>query len=54
MIDNRDSISRKYVISNQQYQVAPYGFVVATTPSTAGTYYITCNGGGAAVLNVQD
>lgn len=54
MIDNRDSVARIYVIGTMQYNVAQYGFAIVTTPLYAGTYYITCNGGGAAALQVQN
>jgi len=53
MMDNRDSVSRKLVFSGQTYNIAGYGFAVATAPSKTGKYYITCNGGGAASILVQ-
>lgn len=54
MLDNRDNKTRKIAIQGgQSFKVGAYGFAVATAPSKAGTYYITCDGGGAAKIVVQ-
>lgn len=54
MIDNRDNVPREYIVGNTEYVVAKYGFVIVTAPLYPGTYYITCNGGGAAAIQVQN
>jgi len=54
MLDNRDNISRKIaIVGGQSFKIAPYSFAIATAPSTIGTHYITCDGGGAASIKVQ-
>lgn len=54
MLDNRDSVSRKIAVQGgQSFQIKPYDFAIATAPSTLGTHYITCDGGGAASIVVQ-
>lgn len=54
MLDNRDNITRKIAVQGgQTFQVGPYNFAIATAPATAGTHYITCDGGGAAAIVVQ-
>lgn len=53
MIDNRDSKTHTYVYSGHNYRVAGYGFAIATAPTKVGTYPITCDGGGAASLNIE-
>lgn len=55
MLDNRDGVSHKIAIYKfQTFSVGAYGFAVATAPSKAGTYYITCDGGGSASILVQN
>ena len=54
MLDNRDSVTRKIAVQGgQSFQVKAYDFAIATAPSTLGTHYITCDGGGAASILVQ-
>lgn len=54
MLDNRDNVTRKIAIQGgQSFQIGPYNFAIATAPSTLGTHYITCDGGGAASILVQ-
>ncbi len=54
MLDNRDNTTRTIAVQGgQSFQIGPYGFAVATAPSTAGTHYITCDGGGSASISVQ-
>ena len=54
MLDNRDNQTRKIAIQGgQTFQITAYNFAIATAPSTIGTHYITCDGGGAASISVQ-
>ncbi len=54
MLDNRDNQTRKIAIQGgQTFQVKAYDFAIATAPSTIGLHYITCDGGGAAAISVQ-
>ncbi|OGH69111.1 MAG: hypothetical protein A2754_02780 [Candidatus Magasanikbacteria bacterium RIFCSPHIGHO2_01_FULL_47_8] len=54
MLDNRDKVTRKIAIGkNATYSVGPYDFKVVAAPSVAGQFYITCDGGGSALLNVE-
>jgi len=52
MLDNRDTVSHKVAIGNSSYNLLPYGFAIAAAPA-AGQYYVTCDGGGSALLNVE-
>ncbi len=55
MLDNRDAKSHKIaIVGGQSFTIGAYNFAVATAPSTAGTHYITCDGGGAASITVQN
>ena len=54
MLDNRDESAHKIAITGgQSFNIKAYGFAIATAPSTLGTHYITCDGGGAASILVQ-
>lgn len=54
MLDNRDNVTRKIAVQGgQTFQVGAYNFAIATAPSTVGTHFITCDGGGAASILVQ-
>ncbi len=54
MLDNRDAKTRKIAIKGgQSFTITAYNFAIATAPSKPGTYYITCDGGGAASILVQ-
>lgn len=54
MLDNRDVEARKIAVQGgQTFQVKAYDFAIATAPSTVGTHFITCDGGGAASIMVQ-
>ena len=54
MLDNRDNATHKIAVQGgQSFQVGAYNFAIATAPSTLGTHYITCDGGGAASIVVQ-
>lgn len=52
MIDNRDSKPHKFKVGSTSYSVKGYGFVIATS-KILGVNYITCDGGGAAKINVE-
>ena len=55
MLDNRDNVTHKIAVQGgQTFQVGAYNFAIATAPSTIGTHYITCDGGGAASIIVQN
>ncbi len=54
MLDNRDAVSHKIaIVGGQSFAIGGYNFAIATAPYTAGTHYITCDGGGAASILVQ-
>lgn len=54
MLDNRDGKARRIAIKGgQSFTIGAYNFAIATAPSKPGTYYITCDGGGAASILVQ-
>ena len=54
MLDNWDRIEHTIAINKViSYLVGGYSFAIATAPA-AGQYYITCDGGGAALVNVED
>jgi hypothetical protein len=52
MIDNRDSKPHKFKVGPTSYSVKGYGFAIATS-KTLGVNFITCDGGGAAKINVE-
>jgi hypothetical protein len=52
MIDNRDSKPHKFKVGSTLYSVKAYGFAIATS-KTLGVNFITCDGGGAAKINVE-
>jgi len=52
MIDNRDNVNHTIVVKSQTFHLAAYGFAIVTA-TDLGVYNITCDGGGAAQLNVQ-
>ncbi|MBI2037659.1 MAG: hypothetical protein HYT15_01850 [Candidatus Magasanikbacteria bacterium] len=54
MLDNRDAKSRKIAIQGgQSFTIGAYNFAIATAPTKPGVHYITCDGGGAASILVQ-
>ena len=54
MLDNRDPESHKIaIVGGQSFTIGAYNFAIATAPATPGTHYITCDGGGAAAIVVQ-
>lgn len=52
MIDNRDNEVHVIKIGTKSYVLGPYGYAIVTTPNTIGKNFITCDKGGAAVINV--
>ncbi len=52
LLDNRDAKAHTIAVAGQSYSVGAYGAAVAAVWK-AGTYNITCDGGGAASLTVQ-
>jgi hypothetical protein len=53
LLDNRDEKAATIAIAGQTYQIGPYGAAVAAVWKT-GTHNITCNGGGAGTLVVEE
>lgn len=54
MFDNRDTVAHTIKIGKvSSYRVDGYGYVIASAPLAPGQYYITCDGGGSAFLNVE-
>ncbi len=53
MLDNRDAETHKIKVGGTSYTVGSYNYVIATAPSTVGTHYVTCDGGGSARINVE-
>ena len=52
MIDNRDKIARTVKVGPTIYHLGGYGYVIAKAPAP-GRYFITCDGGGTGLLNVE-
>jgi hypothetical protein len=52
MLENGDDVSHKIALGSQVFTIGGHKFVIATAPSKAAGYYITCDGGGAAQLFV--
>jgi hypothetical protein len=52
MLDNRDPVAHTIAFKGTSVKIAGYGYAIVT-PTVLGTYPITCDGGGAAVLNVE-
>ena len=52
MLDNRDATAHTFAFAGQSVRVGGYNFAIVSVP-TAGLYPLTCDGGGAASLNVQ-
>jgi hypothetical protein len=52
MLDNRDNTAHKIKVGSVNYNVGAYGFAIATA-KTLGLNYITCDGGGAAQIQVE-
>lgn len=52
MLDNRDEATHTFGFGGAKYTVKGYSFVIVTAPK-AGTHNITCDGGGAAQMDIQ-
>ncbi len=52
MLENGDDVSHKIALGSQVFTIGGHKYVIATAPSKAAGYYITCDGGGAAQLFV--
>jgi len=52
LLDNRGANTLVLKFGKQSYSVLGYDYLIAPAP-TPGTYTITCNGGGAAEVQVQ-
>lgn len=53
MIDNRDDNSHKIGIGTKNYLLDAYDFAIVSV-AKAGTYNLTCDGGGSAQVTVQN
>lgn len=52
MLDNRDATTNRFTIASQTYELKGYDFALVQI-TKAGTYSITCDGGGAAQVVIQ-
>ncbi len=52
MLDNRDAVAHTIKADKQTFKIAGYDYALLHT-SALGDLFITCDGGGAAKLNVQ-
>ncbi len=52
MLDNRDAVAHTIKVGPYSYKLAAYGYAVVTA-TNKGINNITCDGGGAAQLNIQ-
>ncbi len=52
MLDNRDSVAHTIVADKQTFKIAGFDYALLKTSAISNTN-ITCDGGGAALLNVQ-
>ncbi len=52
MLDNRDSIAHTFKADSQTFKIAGYDYALLKT-SAISNVNITCDGGGAALLNVE-
>ena len=52
MLDNRDAKIHTLKVAGQTYSVKSYDYTLAYF-SKAGTYELTCDGGGAATVNIE-
>lgn len=53
MLDNRDNKTHKFKIGNSSYTLKAYEFAIVTAIK-AGQHQITCDGGGSAVVYVNN
>lgn len=52
MLDNRDPVPHTIAFKGVSVRIAAYDFAIVTA-NTLGIYNVTCDGGGAASLNVE-
>ncbi|HRY36839.1 MAG TPA: hypothetical protein P5230_03120 [Candidatus Magasanikbacteria bacterium] len=52
MLDNRDNKTRKIVFMSRLYNIGAYSYTIVTADKL-GKSYITCDGGGAAQIEVK-
>jgi hypothetical protein len=52
MLDNRDPKAHTIAFGGQSYRIGAYNFSIVSA-TKIGIYPVTCDGGGAATLNVQ-
>ncbi len=52
MLDNRDNKTHIFGIGKNTYELKAYDFALVNV-KTAGDYFITCDGGGAAKVSIQ-
>ena len=52
MLDNRDDVEHTFIVAHTGLNIKAYDFAVITA-NTIGKWYITCDGGGAATIDVQ-
>ncbi len=52
MLDNRDNKTRKIVFMSRLYSIGAYSYTIVTADKL-GKSYITCDGGGAAQIEVK-
>ena len=54
MLDNRDAVAHTVKADNQTFKIAKYDYALLHTNALTGTNVnVTCDGGGAAILNVE-
>lgn len=53
MVDNRDSVAHTFGIGTQTFKLGAYDYAIITV-SKPGTHTITCDGGGAAQVVIQN
>jgi hypothetical protein len=53
MFDNRDNKSHNFGIGTKSFKLGAYNYAILTTTKT-GSFNITCDGGGAAKVVVQN
>lgn len=52
MLDNRDPVQHVFGVAGKNYTIKAYDFAIVSA-SPVGTYHITCDGKGAADLNIE-
>lgn len=52
MLDNRDPVAHTIAFKGVSVKIGAYGYAIVSAPYK-GTFNVTCDGGGAAVINVE-